>query len=145
VLAATNTPWDLDEALRRRLEKRVYIPLPSAVGRRELFRINMRGVSLGDDVDVETLADETEGYSGADIANVARDAAMMSVRRLMEAARKAGHKGEAMQKFLEENKDELGGDVNQEDFKRALGKVGRSVGEGDLEKYRKWCEEFGAS
>jgi ATPase family associated with various cellular activities (AAA) len=41
VLAATNTPWDLDEALRRRLEKRVYIPLPTEVGRKELFRINL--------------------------------------------------------------------------------------------------------
>ena len=44
VLAATNTPWDLDEALRRRLEKRVYIPLPDLQGRRELFRINMKDV-----------------------------------------------------------------------------------------------------
>jgi ATPase family associated with various cellular activities (AAA) len=41
VLAATNTPWDLDEALRRRLEKRVYIPLPTEIGRKELFRINL--------------------------------------------------------------------------------------------------------
>ncbi|CAM9797905.1 unnamed protein product, partial [Laminaria digitata] len=41
VLAATNTPWALDEALRRRLEKRIYIALPSEVGRKELFRISL--------------------------------------------------------------------------------------------------------
>ncbi|CAN0316493.1 unnamed protein product [Discosporangium mesarthrocarpum] len=46
VLAATNTPWDLDEALRRRLEKRIYIPLPSKVGRKELFRINLGDVEV---------------------------------------------------------------------------------------------------
>lgn len=56
VLAATNTPWDLDEALRRRLEKRIYIPLPSEEGRRELFRINMMDVELADDVNMEALA-----------------------------------------------------------------------------------------
>ena len=105
VLAATNTPWDLDEALRRRLEKRVYIPLPSAVGRRELFKINMKGCEISDDVDTDSLADLTEWYSGADIANVARDAAMMSVRRLMGAARKLGLAGPDMQKYLEENKE----------------------------------------
>merc|ERR1711965_1163776 len=72
VLAATNTPWDLDEALRRRLEKRVYIPLPSAIGRKELFKINMKGCEISDDVDTDVLAEMTDGYSGADIANVAR-------------------------------------------------------------------------
>ena len=44
VLAATNRPWDLDEALRRRLEKRIYIPLPNELGRRDLFKINLKGV-----------------------------------------------------------------------------------------------------
>jgi katanin p60 ATPase-containing subunit A1 len=44
VLAATNRPWDLDEAIRRRLEKRIYIPLPTTVGREELFKINLRGL-----------------------------------------------------------------------------------------------------
>lgn len=43
VLAATNFPWDIDEALRRRLEKRIYIPLPNEVGRQALLEINLRG------------------------------------------------------------------------------------------------------
>lgn len=42
VIAATNRPWDLDEAIRRRLEKRIYIPLPTEIGRRELLRINLK-------------------------------------------------------------------------------------------------------
>ncbi|KAL6054173.1 Katanin p60 ATPase-containing subunit A1 [Balamuthia mandrillaris] len=90
VLAATNFPWDLDEALRRRLEKRICayqsshiptfqlhnsrattdIPLPSAEGRRQLFDINLRGIELGTDVNLEELAIKADGYSGADITNV---------------------------------------------------------------------------
>ncbi|XP_009577906.1 PREDICTED: katanin p60 ATPase-containing subunit A1, partial [Fulmarus glacialis] len=72
VLAATNFPWDIDEALRRRLEKRIYIPLPSAKGREELLRINLRELELADDVDLANIAEKMEGYSGADITNVCR-------------------------------------------------------------------------
>jgi katanin p60 ATPase-containing subunit A1 len=81
VLAATNRPWDLDEAIRRRLEKRIYIPLPTAVGRRQLFEINLRGVDIRPEVDFERLISITDGYSGADLANVCRDAAMMPLRK----------------------------------------------------------------
>lgn len=55
VLAATNRPQDLDEALRRRLEKRIYIPLPDEEGLKALFKINLRGMKLADDVSIETL------------------------------------------------------------------------------------------
>merc|ERR1719266_698767 len=55
VLAATNRPQDLDDALRRRLEKRVYIPLPEAEGRLQLFRINLKTVALTEDIDWEKL------------------------------------------------------------------------------------------
>lgn len=81
VLAATNRPWDLDEAIRRRLEKRIYIPLPTEKGRDELFKINLRGMPLAADIDWNYLIKITEGYSGADISNVCRDAAMMPMRK----------------------------------------------------------------
>jgi len=81
VLAATNRPWDLDDAIRRRLEKRIYIPLPTAVGREQLFKINLKGVKIAEDVDFNAMISMTEGYSGADLANVCRDAAMMPLRK----------------------------------------------------------------
>ena len=80
VLAATNRPFDLDEALRRRLEKRIYIPLPTAEGLKQLFNINLRGMKLADDVNLDELIKKVNGYSGADISNVCRDAAMMPLR-----------------------------------------------------------------
>jgi len=84
VLAATNRPFDLDEAIRRRLEKRIYIPLPSTEGRRKLFEINLKDVSKEKDVKITELVRLTEGYSGADIANVCREAAMMPMRRRLD-------------------------------------------------------------
>lgn len=83
VLAATNRPWDLDEAIRRRLEKRVYIPLPNEIGRESLFRINLKSIALSEDIDFKVLVAKSEGYSGADITSVCRDAAMMPMRRKM--------------------------------------------------------------
>ena len=142
VLAATNMPWDLDEALRRRLEKRIYIPLPTAEGRKQLFRIAMKEVGLGDDVDLNELAETTNGYSGADIANVCRDASMMSMRRVLDNARKEGLPMREIQKLVQEQKDQP---VSQNDFMVAIGKISRSVGDDDLVKYKKWMETYGAS
>ena len=77
VLAATNLPWELDDALRRRLEKRIYIPLPGDTGRVALFKINLNTLALSADVETgwAQLAAATRGYSGADITNIARDGA----------------------------------------------------------------------
>jgi katanin p60 ATPase-containing subunit A1 len=52
VIGATNRPWDLDEAIRRRLEKRIYIPLPTEVGRTELIKINLKNLEIDKDVEI---------------------------------------------------------------------------------------------
>lgn len=72
VLGATNHPWDLDDAMRRRLEKRIYIPLPDIDTRKQLLEINLRGVQYTPDVDLALIADKLEGYSGSDITGVCR-------------------------------------------------------------------------
>lgn len=70
VLAATNFPWDIDEALRGRLEKRIYIPLPNQQGREALLKINLREVEKDPSLDLVHVAKCLDGYSGADITNV---------------------------------------------------------------------------
>lgn len=145
VLAATNTPWDLDEALRRRLEKRVYIPLPDEEGRKALFSINMKTVEMHPDVNLEELAEKSAGYSGADVANVCRDASMMSVRRIMEQARKQGLSRDQMQAMLKEQKDALNTAVSREDFLSALSKVNKSVSDQDLNRFQEWMNEYGSA
>nr|XP_004568079.1 katanin p60 ATPase-containing subunit A-like 1 isoform X2 [Maylandia zebra] len=136
VLAATNFPWDIDEALRRRLEKRIYIPLPSAVGRVELLRINLREVDLATDVNLDLIAEKIEGYSGADITNVCRDASMMAMRRRIQ--------GLSPEEIRALSKEELQMPVTMEDFTLTLKKISKSVSAADLEKYEAWMAEFGS-
>ncbi|KAF2074211.1 hypothetical protein CYY_004496 [Polysphondylium violaceum] len=93
IVAATNTPWDLDMAVRRRFEKRIYIGLPDLDGRKNMFRIHMgsHGSSLSDD-DYNILALATEGYSGSDIQFVCKDAIMKPIRSLNNATHFKEHK-----------------------------------------------------
>lgn len=137
VLAATNFPWDIDEALRRRLEKRIYIPLPTQEGREALLHINLREVKVGPEVDLKTIAKKLDGYSGADITNVCRDASMMSMRRKI-----TGLKPEQIKQLA---KEELDLPVTRQDFLEALSKCNKSVSKGDIQKYLTWMDEFGSS
>lgn len=86
VLAATNIPWCLDSAIRRRFERRIYIPLPELQARLQMFKIHIGDTpnTLKDD-DWLDLAKRTEWYSGSDIENVVRNALMECVRTLQVA------------------------------------------------------------
>uniref|UniRef100_T1JGH2 Katanin p60 ATPase-containing subunit A1 n=1 Tax=Strigamia maritima TaxID=126957 RepID=T1JGH2_STRMM len=137
VLAATNFPWDIDEALRRRLEKRIYIPLPNDEGRGALLKINLREVELSSDVDLESAAKKLEGYSGADITNVCRDASMMAMRRKI-----AGLTPEEIRNLP---KEELELPVSRRDFEEAIKNCNKSVSKEDLQRYEKWMKEFGST
>ncbi|XVF86553.1 hypothetical protein PTKIN_Ptkin18bG0051100 [Pterospermum kingtungense] len=138
VLAATNFPWDIDEALRRRLEKRIYIPLPNFESRKELIRINLKTVEVAADVDIDEVARRTEGYSGDDLTNVCRDASLNGMRRKIA--------GKTRDEIKNMSKDEISKDpVAMCDFEEALAKVQRSVSQADIEKHEKWFSEFGSA
>ncbi|EDQ86898.1 uncharacterized protein MONBRDRAFT_38150 [Monosiga brevicollis MX1] len=86
VLGATNLPWALDSAIRRRFEKRIYIPLPDTAARRVMFKLNVGDTRCTlTDADYLELAGCTEGYSGADIGIVVREAIMEPVRKVQQA------------------------------------------------------------
>ena len=85
VIAATNRPDAIDEALRRpgRFDREIVIGVPDEKGRREILAIHTRGMPLGDRVELNELARMTYGFVGADIAALAREAAIDAVRRIM--------------------------------------------------------------
>ena len=85
VIAATNRPEAIDEALRRpgRFDREIVIGVPDERGRREILAIHTRGMPLGDGVDLQELSRRTYGFVGADLAALTREAAIESVRRIM--------------------------------------------------------------
>jgi transitional endoplasmic reticulum ATPase len=101
VIAATNRPDMLDPALLRpgRFEKLIYVPPPDERGRLEILKIHTRGTPLDDDVDLVELARITEGYSGADLAALVREAGMMALREnLLNPVVKWKHIEEALRR-----------------------------------------------
>ncbi len=86
VLAATNTPYSLDQAVRRRFDKRIYIPLPDDAARAHMFKVH-----LGDtphalcERDFAALGARTEGFSGSDVAVAVKDVLFEPVRKTQEA------------------------------------------------------------
>ncbi|TNE58140.1 MAG: AAA family ATPase, partial [Sphingomonadales bacterium] len=85
VIAATNRPDAIDEALRRpgRFDREIVIGVPDESGRREILSIHTRGMPLGEKVELGELARATHGFVGADIAALTREAAIEAVRRIM--------------------------------------------------------------
>ncbi len=83
LVAATNRPDVLDPALLRpgRFDRQVTVPNPDVTGREKILRVHMRNVPLAADVDVKTLARGTPGFSGADLANLVNEAALLAARR----------------------------------------------------------------
>ena len=83
ILAATNRADILDTALLRagRFDRQIYVELPELSDRKEIFQVHLRNVKIDDSVDVDLLSRQTPGFSGADIANVCNEAALIAARR----------------------------------------------------------------
>ncbi|RMF55814.1 AAA family ATPase [Candidatus Woesearchaeota archaeon] len=115
VIAATNMPNELDPALRRpgRFDREIEIGVPDKKGRLNILKIHTRNMPLAKDVNLKEIADITHGFVGADLASVAREAAMILLRRLMPELKL--HEEEAIGRELLEKLN-----ITQKDFMDAL-------------------------
>eukprot|EP01116_Phalansterium_solitarium_P004935 TRINITY_DN16168_c0_g1_i1.p1 TRINITY_DN16168_c0_g1~~TRINITY_DN16168_c0_g1_i1.p1 ORF type:complete len:437 (+),score=126.35 TRINITY_DN16168_c0_g1_i1:116-1426(+) len=168
VLAATNIPWALDAAIRRRFEKRIYIPLPEPPARAKMFSIHL-GVtphSLRPE-DFRRLGELTEGFSGADIAILVRDAMMQPVRAVQSATHfkrisapdrtdstkilddyltpcSPGDPAAIEMTWMDVEGSKLKEpDVTLQDFMKSLKTIRPSVGSGDIAQHIKFTEDYG--
>ncbi|KAI5276978.1 AAA-domain-containing protein [Aureobasidium subglaciale] len=130
VLAATNLPWAIDEAARRRFVRRQYIPLPEEWVRKlqltTLMAAQKHNIS---DEDLDELVYLTEGFSGSDITALAKDAAMGPLRSLGE-------------KLLHMSPDDIR-PIDVTDFKASLINIRPSVSASGLKEFEDWAKEFG--
>ena len=116
VVGATNRPDMLDPALMRpgRFDRIVYVPVPDKEGRLQILKIHTQNMPLDKSVDIDMLAEETEGYTGADIESLAREAAMLALREDISADK-----------------------IHKKHFNEAMQRVSPSVSDNDRQKYKK--------
>ncbi len=133
VLGATNRPWDIDDAMLSRFQKKVYVPLPDLAARSAIFMIETEGVGMAmDEDDFVELGVRSEGYSGRDISNVCQEVIMIPIREL------------DMSGLLENSEQEVKvRDINIDDFKNTLKKVKPMTSDKALKQYQDWAEEYG--
>jgi len=121
ILGATNRPDILDPAILRpgRFDRILLVGPTDKKGRLEIFKIHTKNMPLAKDVDIQELAEKTEGYVGSDIEGMCREAAMLALRKNLEAK-----------------------NVTSENFEDAMAKVKPSVTRADIEKYKKVEENY---
>jgi transitional endoplasmic reticulum ATPase len=133
VIATSNRPDLIDAALLRpgRLDRHIHVPVPDEAARRKIFEVHTRDKPLADDVDLDDLAARTDGYVGADIEAVTREASMAASREFIDSV------------SPEEIDDSVGNvRVTMDHFEHALEEVGPSVDEDAKERYEEIEEQF---
>jgi len=136
VIGATNKPWALDDPFRRRFQKRIFVPLPEADARLEMFRIFSRklgkSLTISEDVDFDSLANITQGYSGSDILNNFQGAQALVVREFFE-------NGDP------DDKQAKPRPITMNDFENVLRVRRPSVDQSLIVHYLKWSEQYQAA
>ncbi|CAN6662072.1 vacuolar protein sorting-associated protein 4 [Trichomonascus vanleenenianus] len=157
VLGATNIPWQLDAAIRRRFEKRIYIALPDANARTEMFKLNVGDTPcLLTQHDYNVLGEMTPGYSGHDVAVSVRDALMIPIRKIQTATHfvrtpegkltpcSPGHPGAQEMSWMDVGPDELEEPpLTIKDFIKAVKATRPTVNEDDIAKHTEFTHDFG--
>ncbi len=130
VIAATNRPDIIDPALLRpgRFDRLIYIPPPDKEARKEIFKIHTRKKPLAEDVNIDELAEKTEGYTGADIAAVCNEAVMAAIREYIQDG-----------KFDKEKLKKL--KIHKRHFDEAL-KIVKPLTKEELQRYISIAEKF---
>ncbi len=139
IMVATNRPMDLDDAVLRRLPRRLLIDLPTEKDRLEILKIHLRDEQLAEDVSLSDLAGKTQYYSGSDLKNLSVAAALNCVRQENELAKKHNAEQEAPYKHAEKRT------LTAQHFMRALEEITASISEDmtSLKDIKKFDEQYG--
>ncbi|CAJ2644420.1 unnamed protein product [Trifolium pratense] len=146
VLAATNRPYDLDEAVIRRLPRRLMVNLPDAPNRAKILKVILAKEDLSSDVDLSAIASMTDGYSGSDLKNLCVTAAHRPIKEILEKEKKelAAALAEGRPAPALRGSDDIRS-LNMEDFKHAHQQVCASVSSEsvNMTELVQWNELYG--
>jgi katanin p60 ATPase-containing subunit A1 len=149
VLGATNQPWELDDAFKRRFEKRIYIPLPGPEERKVLLRLCLQKIKLADGIDTDALASLLNNYSGADIAVVCKHAAYAPMRhKQAEVQRKFPRADQMRERVLAIQAAEaeiMNAGITQTDFEEAIAANKPSASGGNLKHFEEYARDHGST
>ncbi|MEM1688021.1 MAG: CDC48 family AAA ATPase [Nanopusillaceae archaeon] len=142
VIAATNRPDMIDPALLRpgRIDRIIYVPPPDYEARLEILKIHTRGMPLDLDVNLEEIAKITEGYSGADLELLVKEAAIFAMREAIDEVK--GNKKEIGEEELLKEVEKKDIKVKMKHFKLALEKVKPSITKEMEQFYKNFAETF---
>ncbi len=153
VLAATNRPMDLDEAVVRRMPRRLFVDLPDTSNRERILRIILQSENISADFAFDELATKTDGYSGSDLHNLCVAAAYRPIRDFLKAEGVQAETNAAVDSAAEAkgaatDKPSTAAELRQlsmDDFVAAMEQVGASVSKEALHmnELRQWNESFG--
>ncbi|ACB06989.1 CDC48 family AAA ATPase [Candidatus Korarchaeum cryptofilum] len=133
VIAATNRPDLIDPALLRpgRFDRLIYVPPPDFAARLQILKIHTKGKPLAPDVNLEELASKTEGYTGADLANLVNIATLMALKehinKYKDPKEASAHRSELI--------------ITKRHFEEAMKKI-RPLGKEEIERYKRIADEF---
>lgn len=148
ILAATNRPFDLDEAVIRRFPRRFMVPLPDAESREKILEKILAKDKLSSDVDLKSVANRTNGYSASDLKNLCVAAAFCPIREILDKEKK--DKASALAQAKPEpplcSKADVG-PIKMEHLLNALKEVRASVmpESSIMDKLNQWNESFGGA
>ncbi|KAK3392613.1 hypothetical protein B0T20DRAFT_383579 [Sordaria brevicollis] len=141
IMVATNRPFDLDEAVLRRLPRKILVDLPLVAERAKILKVMLREEQLAPDVDLDALAKETDLYSGSDLKNLCVSAAMEAVREECRAkeAHDAAHPDGPAYEFPEKRV------LTRKHFEKGMREISASISEDmeSLKAIRKFDEQYG--
>lgn len=138
VLAASNTPWDLDSAMLRRLEKRILVGLPTHEARATMFRQILTASAASADIDWNACAAATDGMSGADIDVICREAMMRPIRLMIEKLEGAGSPSDLKSGVVQRPV------ITMQDIMASVACTQSSVQQSDLSKFEAWARKYGS-
>jgi len=149
VIAATNRPDILDPALLRpgRFDRLIYVPPPDKQARLEILKVHTRNVPLAEDVNLEALAEKLEGYTGADIEALVREATMLVLRNrysqcYSEAKGKCKDNEDCVRNSLRQCMLSSSQKVSLNDFEAAMKVVTPSLNMADIARYERMAKEL---